>query len=170
DGLQRHLDAPAPPASLQNETASNVLEGVESACAETNMAAIRRMLSSGAHVFLSQVPDNHPANRRALARLHKPFDGYHGLLENPIECCAAHQDNLIGDVHARAVVHRSVSHHNQVATALGQILLGSSFEFNVIDEPNEQWVKHTEQVMCFTIGKDARGCIDNRGDAAHEQK
>ena len=84
--------------------------------------------------------------------------------------CAIDEDSLVGDVHACAVVHRSLGHHNQVIAAVPRVLDTECFEFNTLDQPDPAWARHTREVLWFTLGADVRGATDGTGAAASEMQ
>ncbi|CAK0868324.1 unnamed protein product, partial [Prorocentrum cordatum] len=165
-GLEGRVDIPTPPSFLQDGRASSILEGVERASGPFDLAGLQYLATKVGCIFVSQVPDAAPSNGRALGFIHRELAGLRNVFENPID-----MGRVIGDVHANAAVHRSTLHHNAVATALGKLLLDErAFEFNALELPPRGARGRAEAVLWFSLGKGARGALDNEGAAANEQQ
>jgi hypothetical protein len=157
------------PKFVQNGKASTLYSAVDDEMPCLNVASIAALSETIRFVFVSHVPDGCRANKRLRAAVCSHLIAKDNILINPVHSCTVHtlhrimsgalrEEDLVGDVHASAVVHHNVSHHNAVVNAFRGVV-EADFVWNVLDDPHPLWLQHTREVLEETIGRDIRGSL-----------
>jgi hypothetical protein len=182
-GLEEHAEIPVLPVFLQDGRASTMFRAVDEAVPGLGYSALLELATKypSRFIFLSQVPDAAKSNVRLVAFVHNLLADCPNIFQSPLAACVVHTthrimvtavnlETLIGDLHACAVVHRSVKQHNECIGGLRALLDSDDFEFDETQMPDPRWRAHLQQILDFTLCKDVRGRVDELGAAATLRK